>query len=91
MEIAVFRDWIIVIFGFLGIGATVLFTILLVIIYRKITPILDAAEKTAATVRDTSSMVSRNVIQPIARLQGVMAGVRKATEVVSSMRKKGGG
>lgn len=91
MEIADVRDWIIVIFGFLGIGAIVTFIILLIILYRKIVPILDSAKETAENVRATSSIVSKNVIQPIAKVQGIITGARKAAEVVASMKKRGGG
>ena len=90
MEIAVLKDWVVVIWGFLGIGAIVVFITLLIIIYRKITPILDAAKETADNVRNTSSVVSKNVIQPIAKIQAFIAGVRKAAEVMDSMRKRGG-
>ncbi|MCL0097703.1 hypothetical protein M1O19_04195, partial [Dehalococcoidia bacterium] len=90
MEIAILRDWVIVILGFLAIGVMVVFVTLLVLIYRKVTPILDAARETVSNVHRTSSVVSRSVIQSVARIEGLVAGVRKAAEVIASMSKKGG-
>ena len=91
MEIAVLRDWIIVIFGFLGIAAIVVFITVLILIYRKLTSILSTAKETAETVRDASSMVSENVVGPIAKAKGFITGARKAAEIVSSMKTKKGG
>lgn len=90
MEITVLRDWIIVILGFLGIGAIGIFVTLLIITYRKVTPIIDAARETVANVRHASSVVSKNVIQPIAKVQGFIMGIRKAAEVIASMSRRGG-
>ena len=91
MDIAILRDWVVVILGFLGIGAMLVFVTLLVLIYRKVMPILDTAQKTVTDVRHTSSVISDNVITPIAKAQGVVIGVRRVMEVVSFMSKKGGG
>ena len=44
MEIALLRDLVIVILGIVAILAMVVFVTLLILVYRKITPILDAAE-----------------------------------------------
>jgi len=90
MEIAILRDWIIVILGFLAIVAVFISATLLIIIYRKVTPILDAAKETVANAHRTSSVVSRSVTQSVARVEGVVAGVCKAAEVITSMSKKGG-
>jgi len=79
MEIETLRDWVIVIFGFLGIGATILFIVLLL------------AKQAADNVRNTSSVVSESIIKPISKAQGWMAGARKAAEAVKTIRKKRGG
>jgi len=91
MEIETLRDWVIVIFGFLGIGATILFIVLLLLAYRKLMPILDSAKQAADNVRNTSSVVSESIIKPISKAQGWMAGARKAAEAVKTIRKKKGG
>lgn len=90
MEIESLRDWVIVIFGFLGIGATLLFIILTLMIYRKITPILNSAKEAADTVRNTSNTVSKTVIEPLAKVQGIVSGIKKASEMASFMNKRKG-
>ncbi|MBT9166023.1 MAG: hypothetical protein DDT25_00687 [Chloroflexi bacterium] len=90
MEIAMLRDWVIVVFGILAIGAVAISVILLIIVYRKVTPILDASKEVVFDVRRTSSVVSKSVIGSVARVEGLVAGVRKAAEVIASLGKKGG-
>lgn len=90
MEIVDFRDWIIVIWGIVGILATVVLVTLALIVFRKVTRVLDKANETVENVRETSSVVSKNVIQPIAKVQGFMTGLRKAVDVVTSLSNKEG-
>ncbi len=90
VELRELRDWVIVVWGSIGALATIILTILLIIIFRKLSRVLDAAKETAENVRKTSSVVSQNVIQPIAKIQGFVTGLRKAVDAVTSMSKKGG-
>ena len=89
MEIAMLRDWIIVILGIFTIGAIAISIALLIIIYRKVAPILDAAREVILDVRRTSSVVSKSVIQLVARIESLVAGVCKVAEVIASLSKKG--
>jgi uncharacterized protein YoxC len=89
MEIDILRDWVIVILGFVAIGVMVAFVTLLILIYRKVSPILDAARETVSNVQRTTSVVSRSVVGSVARIEGFVAGVRKAAEVIASMSKRG--
>ena len=90
MGIDILRDWVIVILGIVAIGGMVVFVTLLILIYRKVAPILNAARETVSNVHRTSSVISSSVIQSVARVEGLVAGVRKAAEVISSMSKRGG-
>jgi len=90
MELSALRDLVIVIFGLLGIIATLLVLVLIIIAYRKVVPIINSVRKTAETVRDTSSLISEQIVQPIARVQGFVSGVRKAAEVMGKFRRKEG-
>jgi len=87
MEIALLRDLVIVILGIVAILAMVVFVTLLILVYRKITPILDAARKTVSNVHRTSSVISDGVIHSIAGIEGLVAGVRKAADIISSISK----
>jgi uncharacterized membrane protein (Fun14 family) len=91
MEIVILRDWVIVIIGILAIVVMCIFVTLLVLIYRKVIPILDALREIVSNVQRASSVISRSVIGSVARIEGLVAGVRKAAEIIASISKKGGG
>ncbi len=90
MEIAIIRDWVIVILGFLAIVGVIAVVTLAVLIYRKVTAILAIARETVSNMHRTSSVVSQSVIESIAKVEGLVAGVRKAADVIGSMTKRGG-
>lgn len=90
MELSFLRDLVIVIFGILGIVATVMSIILLAVLYRKVTPVLDYVREAATNLRDASSIVYKNVIEPIVRIQGFVAGIRSMMDAISSITKKRG-
>ena len=52
------RDIVIIIYGFLGIAATVLIIVLGIIVFRKISPILDSVRGVVSDVRGTTSRIS---------------------------------
>ncbi|MDD5094909.1 MAG: hypothetical protein PHV74_11110 [Dehalococcoidia bacterium] len=88
MEIETLRDWVIVISGILGIGVTLILFTLFILIYRKITHILDSADQAVGEVRETASTVSKTILQPIVKVQGFVAGVRKAVAFLAARDKK---
>ncbi len=90
MEVDALRDWIIVVYGAVGVIATCIAVTLLILLYRKIATIMDAAKETVDNVRNTSSVIAESVIQPIAKAQGWIAGIKKTFEVITSLNKKVG-
>jgi len=90
MEIAVLKDWVVFIYGLLGIVAILIFIALVIIIYRKVTPILNATKETVNNVRDTSSFVAEHVIRPVAKMQAFISGLRKGLEFIAEFRGKEG-
>ena len=84
------RDWIIIVYGAVGVVAICIVLTLLIIVYRKIAAILDAAHETVNNVRNTSTVISESVIQPIAKAQGFIAGLKKTMEIFTSLTKKEG-
>jgi hypothetical protein len=89
MEIDELRDWVIVIFGIMGIGVTLIFAILLIVLYRKVASILDSVEETVGIVRGTTSMISKSIIEPIAKVQDFVVGIRKAVKAIFEWAKGG--
>jgi len=89
MEIDVVRDWIIVVYGAVGVVAVCVMVALAILLYRKVTKILDTVREPVESVRQTPSVIHDSVVQPIAKAQGFFAGMRKAMEVVTSLMRKG--
>lgn len=81
MDIADLRDWILVIYGTLGIVVLIIIAIMLFCIYRKIASILDSAREVTDTVRDT-------VVDPLHKIQGFISGISKGIEVICSIGKR---
>ena len=49
----------------------------------EIRPILSSAQETVSTVRGTTTFVSRNLVAPIIKVQGYMAGVRAMVDTLT--------
>ena len=88
MSLAELRDLFIVIFSLVGIGATILFSILLLLVFRKIRSILDSGRQTLGNVRNVSSMVSDNIVKPLVSISSFLQGLRQALEFISRVSKR---
>jgi hypothetical protein len=88
MSLAELRDLFIVIFALVGIGATILFSILLLLVFRKIRSILDSGRQTLGNVRNVSSMVSDNIVKPLVSISSFLQGLRQALEFISRVSKR---
>jgi hypothetical protein len=88
MSLAELRDLFIVIFSLVGIGATILFSILLLLVFRKIRSILDSGRQTLGNVRNMSSMVSDNIVKPLVSISSFLQGLRQALEFISRVAKR---
>jgi hypothetical protein len=88
MSLAELRDLFIVIFALVGTGATILFSILLLLAFRKIRSILDSGRQTVGNVRNISSMVSDNIVKPLVSISSFLQGLRQALEFISRASKR---
>ena len=88
MSLAELRDLFIVIFSLVGIGATILFSILLFLVFRKIRSILDSGRQAVGNVRNVSSMVSDNIVKPLVSISSFLQGLRQALEFISRAAKR---
>lgn len=97
------RDWIIVIYGFLGIVAMLLVILILVfilwqirnatravgnIVDESVRPTLNEARRTAETVRGTTEFISDNAVHPIIRAISTGRGLRKALSGLFSSQER---
>ena len=88
MSLAELRDLFIVIFSLVGIGATILLSILLFLAFRKIRSILDSVRQTLGNVRNVRSMVSDNIVKPLVSISSFLQGLRQALEFISRASKR---
>jgi hypothetical protein len=64
---------------------------LTVLLRDEIKPMLEAANETMSTVRGTTQFVSHNVVSPMMKWSGYLAGVRRILSEVSGLRKRDDG
>lgn len=62
---------------------------LVVLLRDEIKPMLEAANETLATVRGTTRFVSHNVVTPVVKWSGYLAGLRRIVQEISGLRKSG--
>ncbi len=55
---------------------------LTVLLQEQIKPMLDSIQQTIGTVKGTTSLVSETIVSPAIRISGMVAGLRKAVEVM---------
>jgi len=91
MSLAELRDLFIVIFSLVAIGATLLLSILLLLLFLRVRSILNSGRETVRNVRDISSLVSGNIVKPLVGIASFLQGLRQALEIISGVvrRKEG--
>ncbi len=58
---------------------------LVVLLRDEIKPMLEAANETLATVRGTTQFVSHNVVSPVVKWSGYMAGLRRVVREITGL------
>jgi len=59
---------------------------LIVLLRDEIRPMLEAANETLATVRGTTQFVSHNVVSPVVKWSGYLAGLRRIVREIGGLR-----
>jgi hypothetical protein len=59
---------------------------LVVLLRDEIKPMLEAANETLATVRGTTQFVSQNVVTPVVKWSGYLAGLRRILQQIGGIR-----
>jgi hypothetical protein len=62
---------------------------LIVLLRDEIKPMLEAANETLATVRGTTQFVSHNVVSPMMKWSGYLAGLQRIVREISGLREGG--
>ena len=89
-----FRDVMIIIMAFISIGATVLFIVLTIVVFSKISHTLNSVKALVSDIRGVSSLLSDSVVKPTIKGISFAAGARKVLVTLSkrahSKEEKGG-
>ncbi|UCC59546.1 MAG: hypothetical protein JSW38_03890 [Dehalococcoidia bacterium] len=87
-----FRDIMIIITAFILIGAALLFSIMMLLIFHKVSSTLNSVRGFAHDIRSVSSLVSGRFAKPLTGGAIFAAGMRKAISGISkrSQRKEKG-
>ena len=75
------------IIGVLMIVLTLQVQSLVVLLRDEVKPMLEAVNETLATVRGTTQFVSHNVVSPVVKWSGYLAGLRRIVQEISGLRK----
>jgi len=62
---------------------------LIVLLRDEIKPMLEAANETLSTVRGTTQFVSHNVVSPVVKWSGYVAGLRRIVREIGGLRDSG--
>ncbi|MCB0096221.1 MAG: hypothetical protein KDE46_10895 [Caldilineaceae bacterium] len=91
MVTAYMRDIAIIIIAVQSIVIGALIAVLILQVWRlikmvqtEIKPMIDDMQDTIGTVRGTTTFVSDNIVQPVAKTSGYMAGMRTAVKVLGA-------
>ena len=88
--VEIIRDIVIIVYGILGIVAVIAFIVVMLFLYRKVSPILDSAKATMNEVRGTAGFVSENAVKPIIKTASFAMGARRTAESLGRLFRKGG-
>ena len=64
---------------------------LIVLLRDEIGPMLESVNETLATVRGTTQFVSHNVVSPVIKWSGYLAGLQRIAREISGLKKESGG
>ena len=88
MSIDWFRDLILCIFGIVAAGVLVFLAVLLYLLYRRTTSILDSVKATSTTIQGITSYVGEEVVKPVVQVASMIQGIRQGIDTISKFFKK---
>ena len=90
MSIDLFRDLVSSISGLVVTGVLIFIAVLLYLLYRKTSSILDSAQATSKTIKGVSSYIGDEVVKPVVQIVAIAQGIRQGIDTVSKFFKKKG-
>ena len=105
LDVETTRDWVIIISGamsilvlmavfvfvvVLGLAARALLGATRNLLDNEVTPLISSARATVKTVRGTTNFIGETAANPVIKVYGIAAGVRRGVSVLSGLRGRGG-
>lgn len=88
MDIEWFRDLVICISGLVVTCVVIFIAVLAYLLYNRAKSVLNSAEAIATTVREITSMVKDEVVNPVAQFVALIKGIFQGVDMVSRFFKK---
>lgn len=88
MEISIWRDVILIMWGLVATAAMVFISVILYLFYRKTVTLLDSTDVLIARVSDMAEYVNAEVVVPVSRFSTMIQGIIQGISIFSSVFKK---
>ena len=105
LDVETTRDWVIILAGsmsilvlmavfvfivVLGLAGRALLGTVRNLLDNEVTPLISSARDTVKTVRGTTNFIGETAANPVIKVYGMAAGVRRGLSVLSGIRGRGG-
>jgi len=88
VEISIWRDVILIVWGLVATAAMVFISVILYLFYRKTVTLLDSTDVLIARVSDMAEYVNAEVVVPVSRFSTMIQGIIQGISIFSSVFKK---
>jgi hypothetical protein len=85
MDIAWFRDLVIVVCGIMSFLVLAAILIMMVALFRRFSGIMDSLKVTAKNIEELSISARNEIISPLARIGAIIKGISRGVEAVSGI------
>ncbi|MDD4859226.1 MAG: hypothetical protein PHR56_03365 [Dehalococcoidales bacterium] len=82
MNIEWWRDLVIVVFGIAATVLAILCTVMMLVFYKRIKPVVESVKKTAETIENISSTVEDEIVKPLSQLGAFIQGIRQVINMM---------
>lgn len=89
--LASLRDIAIIILAIAAILDLLVILIIAVLLYKKLSPVLDSAKVTTNNIRGTTAFMSDTMVKPLIGVIGFAIGLRRTLSVLTGLGKRKGG
>lgn len=90
MTIADWRDWIIVIYGALGIIFIIVLAILAFVLYQRVMDILNDVKSIADKAKTLASYAAKEIVEPLVNISATVQGAAEGLRGIQRIFGKGG-